>query len=205
MGISIICSRVTTNIGHWNPERPDQRLLIAFAKCIALPLTRSCRACRDICRPRPTAKGEIGGARQGRGRVQRMMVSVKQGCGCALGFRFLPLLWYNSHAGMRGKKSAALLCCVTCMSTISLPHYHTVPFPTLFGVYGRCFFCNTFMYIAHLRDATWCHAVTRSCTSVHVRGSEVVRELKSLDKIVLVFHVPCKVGGGSGGDGGGVQ
>ena len=104
MGISIICSRVTTNIGHWNPERPDQRLLIAFAKCMALPLTRSCRACRDICRPRPTAKGEIGGARQGRGRVQRMMVSVKQGCGCALGFRFLPLLWYNSHAGMRGKK-----------------------------------------------------------------------------------------------------
>ena len=32
----------------------------------------------------------------------------------------------------------ALLRCVTCMSTVSLPHYHPIPFPTLFRVSCRC-------------------------------------------------------------------
>ena len=36
------------------------------------------------------------------------------------------------------KIRVALLRCVTCMSTVSLPHYHPIPFPTLFGVSCRC-------------------------------------------------------------------
>ena len=78
----------------------------------------------------------------GLGQLLEITIAHNKSCGCAFGFRFfcraVVMHDWNTHTHIY--IYVALLRCVTCMSTVSLPHYHWVPFPTLFGVPCRCIF-----------------------------------------------------------------
>ena len=82
----------------------------------------------------------------GLGQLLEITIAHNKSCGCAFGVRFfcraVVMHDWNTHTHIYIYIYVALLRCVTCMSTVSLPHYHWVPFPTLFGVPCRCIFLH---------------------------------------------------------------